>query len=69
MLTQNTASGDDLGPAVNVVTWFLGATAFFAVLARTVTKNILSQIAADDYIVFAALVRFHYQLYGQVKPY
>ena len=68
MLTQHTATREDLGPAINVVTWFLGAMAFLAVLARTVTKRILSRIAADDYLVVAALVRCHCQLYRQARP-
>lgn len=56
-MSSNQATIDNLGPALNVVTWFLVTTAVLAVVARVATKLILSKLNWDDYITFVALVR------------
>lgn len=54
---QPIVTPNNYGPAVNVVTWFLGATTVLFVIARFTTKVALAQsIRVDDGLVFVALV-------------
>lgn len=56
-MSSTQATLDNLGPALNVVTWFLVATAVLAIVARVATKLILWKLNWDDYVMFVALVR------------
>ena len=56
--TQPVVTSNNFGPAVNVITWFLGSTVVLFVIARLVTKIVLAQrIRIDDGFLMLALVR------------
>ena len=53
-------TANNFGPVVNIVTWFLNATAVLFVVARFTTKIALNQrIRIDDGLLIIALVRSH----------
>ena len=56
--TQPIVTPNNYGPAVHVLTWFLGSTAVLFVIARLTTKVILAQrIRIDDGLLVISLVR------------
>ena len=56
--SQPMVAANNLGPLVNVITWFLNATAVLFVVARFTTKIALNQrIRIDDGLLITALVR------------
>lgn len=58
--SQPTVTPNNLGPAVNVITWFLNATAVLFTIARLMTKIALNQrIQIDDGLLITAMVRSH----------
>ena len=55
--TQTFATANDVGPAVNVVTWFLGVAFVLFVVARLTTKLYLAQsLGLDDLFIITATV-------------
>ena len=63
--TQPIVTARNFGPAVNVVTWFLGSTAVLFVITRLTTKVVLAQrIRIDDGLLITALVRISGQRRG-----
>lgn len=54
---QTFATANDVGPAVNVTTWFLGVAVVLFVIARLTTKIYLPQrLSLDDFIIITATV-------------
>ena len=55
--TQTFATADNIGPAVNVITWLLGVAVVLFVVARLTTKVYLAQaLGLDDSFIITAAV-------------
>ena len=55
--TQTFATANDVGPAVSVITWFLGVAVVLFVVARLTTKIYLAQsLGLDDSLIITATV-------------
>lgn len=55
--TQTFATADNVGPAVNVITWLLGVAVVLFVIARLTTKVYLAQaLGLDDSFIITAAV-------------
>ena len=55
--TQTFATADNVGPAVNVITWLLGVAVILFVVARLTTKVYLAQaLGLDDSFIITAAV-------------
>ena len=55
--TQTFATANDVGPAVSVITWFLGVAVVLFVVARLATKLYLAQsLGLDDSLIITATV-------------
>ena len=55
--SHHTVTANNRGPAVNVITWILNATAVLFVVARLATKLALNQhIQIDDGVLITSLV-------------
>lgn len=62
IVVRQPGSEANLGPFLNVVTWFLLITSALAVLTRLITKRALKRrIDVDDAFVVAALVGFSWK--------
>lgn len=54
---QTFATANNVGPAVNVTTWFLGVAVVLFVIARLTTKIYLAQrLSVEDFFIITAAV-------------